>query len=855
MSGGDLVRRISSTPVEDAAAGLPEPGRRRAWWAAAVQWRNWPLLVKLGMVLVVPVVGALVLGVLRVTADVELAGSYADIERLAAVRGELVPMLSIIQRERSLAVQQPTGGTPQFQQQTQGTDTVISAMDRLVRDTPGLGASATTGYSDLTKALGSLRSLRENVVAGAGSSEVLDGYSIVINEVLAFDRALVGRFPDQELTGLSMALFDLQMAREQVSLQQAIGLVGLRRGELTEIERDLLLQTELRHSDKITDARVVAPRDLWQRYLNTVTGPDVQKQQALVRAARGTGKQVAARGQGKPVMPFTQAEWISAFDTTAGLLSDVARGASSQLRTTSGALGNSVSNRAGTQSVLLLAMVLLAAGIGGVLGRYLLRSVGLLRRTALDVAANRLPAAVAGIRAGKTVTIEPVPLRTTEEFGQLARAFDAVNGQAVRSAAEEAGLRSNLRNIFVNLSRRSQGLVERQLRLMEQLEQKEDDPDQLANLFRLDHLATRMRRNNENLMVLSGMELGRRFTEHVPLPDVLRAAVSEVEQYQRAVVRSAPMARIVGYAAGDLVRSVAELVENATAFSPPNTQVIIISQVNEDGTVLIDILDMGIGMAETELREANQRVAAGGGVDVPISRQMGLFVVGSLTTRHGIKVRLTRREEKDGGLRASVLVPAELVAAPKDLAPAESGPAPRRPEPEQKQELVLAKPGANGVSGRLESAGIYVRLPQFPQASSPASILFAAKKEPEAEVDVQVKVKVKPEEPAESERKEFAWLSSSAAHRKPDPAAPAPPSPFAEQAVEQVIEQADGPGGLPKRVPQAQLQATPVRKGGGARPAPARSATPRDATRARGFLSNYQAGIRQGKNTEGEENT
>src|SRR5262249_48002478 len=162
-----------------------------------------------------------------------------------------------------------------------------------------------------------------------------------------------------------------------------------------------------------------------------------------------------------------------------------------------------------------------------------------------------------------------------------------------------------------------------------------DDPDALANLFKLDHLATRMRRNNENLMVLSGMDLGRRVSAPMALPDVLRAAVSEVEHYQRAIVRSAPMVRVIGYAAGDLVRWVAELVENATAFSAPTTQVIITSRLTEDGSVMIDIVDQGIGMGDAELFEANQRVAAGGGVDVPVSRQMGLFVVGRLTARHG----------------------------------------------------------------------------------------------------------------------------------------------------------------------------------------------------------------------------
>ncbi|HEU5474460.1 MAG TPA: nitrate- and nitrite sensing domain-containing protein [Actinophytocola sp.] len=814
--------------VEPAAGALH---RGRSWWTAVAQWRNWPLLVKLGVVLVVPVLGALVLGVLRVRDDVALAESYADTERIATLRGELVPVLSSVQKERNLAAMSP-GGSDDYKKTTVETDGVIGRMDRLVAQIPELGPTAADGYRKLMANLGALQAVRESVDTGADAWIMLEGYRSAIDALLDFDRSLVGQFPSTELTGVSMALYDLQTAREQVAVQQAIGLVGMQRGTLMELERDQFIEAGIRLRDRIADTRAVAPEDLWRHYEETVTGPDVNKRQELV---------LRALGQGAVVMPFGATEWNSSSNISAELMDRVARNAAAQLQRESVNLQDSIGNRAGAQSVLLLAMVLVAGGIGLVLGRYMLQSVGLLRRTALDVANNRLPAAVASIRAGKPAeaAIEPVPLRTTEEFGQLARAFDAVNGQAVRSAAEEASLRSNLRNIFVNLSRRSQGLVERQLKLMEQLEQKENDPDQLANLFKLDHLATRMRRNNENLMVLSGMDLGRRATEPMALPDVLRAAVSEVEYYQRAVVRSAPMVRIVGYAAGDLVRSVAELVENATTFSPPDTAVIITSRVEDDGVVLIDIMDQGIGMGEAELREANQRVAAGGDVDVPISRQMGLFVVGNLTTRHGIRVRLSARpHDEGGGLRASLLVPAELVAREGGAVAPAPAPAPFR-SPGERTVLLAREPVAEpvpagagarqtGVLGMLESKGIFVQLPVLPNASSPAAILFAARTPVED---------AKPR-PAEATG-EFTWLGgpagqpATAPHTRPRPAAPI----------------ARGPDGLPKRVPQAQLLAPRDE-----RRASTPSSSPRDAARARGFLSNFQAGIRRSENTKAEDN-
>ncbi|HEV2783563.1 MAG TPA: nitrate- and nitrite sensing domain-containing protein [Actinophytocola sp.] len=816
--------------VEDGAS-VP-PGRRRAWWAAAVQWRNWPLLVKLGMVLVVPVVAAMVLGVLRVKADVELARSYADVERLATLRGGLVEVLSVIQRERKFAVQQPAGGSPTFKLQIDETDVITRDWQERARIAPDLGEAAARGYRELTGALSSLRTIRGDVTAGADALVVLGGYNAVTNALLEFDRTLVGQFPDRELSGISAALYDLQVAREQVSLQQAVGLAGLRRGALTDTERDMLIEAGIRLDDKLTEGRALAPPHLWQYYETTVTGPDVTSRRTLA---------LAARASGTIAMPFSESEWNSVSDSTTILMTNVLRTTAAELQTASTALQSSVSNRAGTQSVLVVVMLLLVLGIGGVLGRYLLRSVGVLRRTALEVAHTRLPAAVASIRAGEAakVAIEPVPLHTTEEFGQLARAFDAVNGQAVRSAAEEASLRNNLSNIFVNLSRRSQGLVERQLKLMEQLEQKENDPDQLANLFKLDHLATRMRRNNENLMVLSGIDLGRRASEPVPLPDVLRAAVSEIEHYQRAVVRSAPLSRIVGYAASDLIRLVAELVENATAFSPPTTQVVITSQLNEDGSVRIDIVDQGIGMGEAELHEANQRVAVGGGVDVPISRQMGLFVVGSLANRHGIQVRLSNRDDDEHGLRATVHVRRELVAM--DLSETQPVPVLATPGAAARADgaaaVVDAAPArSGGVTGRLQLAGIVVQLPDLPAATSPASILFAARTPVE-------------DNGAKSGPGQFTWLGDRAAARgSSGPARPAgpqgPPPPAAAHAK--------GPDGLPKRVPQAQLLGNPSR--GVPAPAPPPPAPTRDPARARGFLSNFQAGIRQSENSKGEPN-
>jgi hypothetical protein len=253
-----------------------------------------------------------------------------------------------------------------------------------------------------------------------------------------------------------------------------------------------------------------------------------------------------------------------------------------------------------------------------------------------------------------------VPVGTREEIGQVARAFDEVHSQAVRLASEQAQLRANVNDIFVNLSRRTQGLVERQLKLIDRLESGEQDPQQLDNLFQLDHLATRMRRNSENLLVLAGTDAANRSGRPVRLVDVLRAAVSEVERYQRLVLQQPPAVLVLGRSASDLVHLLAELLDNATQFSPPDSQVMVSSDFAADGSVVIEVADRGVGMTETELAEVNQRLADPPLVDASVSRRMGLFVVGRLAGRHGIAVQL-RRGEGGVGVSASVIMPSGLV--------------------------------------------------------------------------------------------------------------------------------------------------------------------------------------------------
>jgi PAS domain S-box-containing protein len=230
----------------------------------------------------------------------------------------------------------------------------------------------------------------------------------------------------------------------------------------------------------------------------------------------------------------------------------------------------------------------------------------------------------------------------------------------IRDVTEQAALRQSIGDLLHNLARRSQGLVDRQLELVDELERKEVDPDRLHELFRMDHLATRMRRNVENLIVLSGVDQRRRWSESVPLRDVVEAAVAEVEDYSRVQVAGIHDLTLAGHAASDVAHLLAELVENATSFSSPTTTVEVSGGPTGNGYVL-EIEDHGIGMSETELAEANRRLVEPLAADVAVSRMMGFHVVGRLAARHGIRVQL--RHHWFGGVTALVLLPAVLLGS------------------------------------------------------------------------------------------------------------------------------------------------------------------------------------------------
>ncbi|GGU77284.1 sensor histidine kinase [Lentzea flava] len=846
-------------------------------WRKISDWRNWRLPVKLGVVLLVPVAVAIGAGTLQISGYVDRSNNYVQMQGLVRLRADLAPLISSVQQERTLAAQSATSGSGvgAYQNQISATDNAAATVRRRVDRTDGLSEVARNRFTEMRSQLDTLKSVREKVVQGGDGGDPSGGtigYTSVVKSMLDFEQALISQLGDEAIAGTALALHNMVIAQEQVSLQHAIVLAGIGRTKLLGAEVRSLEQSDIRLQDRLGDFQAIATTEQRRDYEQTVTGIAVATRNTLVERALtqpdGVPAPTTRAGQPKPPPSFGIAvdEWNTASSTTTRLMEKVTRALQDELGNSAAALQDDTSNKAGAAAVILLAMLIIAGALGFVIGRYLLRSLSELRRSALDVAHHHLPEVVAAIRADRKpdTEIEPVPVHTTEEFGQLARAFDAVHEQAIRSAVEQSTLRSGMKNIFVNLSRRSQGLVERQLKLMEELERHEENPEQLANLFKLDHLATRMRRNNENLMVLSGTDVARRFHQPVPLADVLRAAASEIEHYQRVVVKSTPSVEIVGYAASDLVRLVAELLDNATAFSAPTTQVMIGSRIDQQGSVLVEVADQGIGMGPAELTEANERLSSGTEDDVPVSRQMGLFVVGRLAARHGITVRLRAPGEGREGLRAFVLVPSELVRSHEMPA-----------EPAQPRHAALPQPKQVAAKPHVVVKTPNLAPPPAPAPVAPAidhpresaewtSFRGAAIEEPLPQRQSRPAPNGSPNEtrptPVETTSSWFAGSgvsdesingdhSSPASRPGPSPSAAAswfgkkPAGGVWEQPGDPATDAGETDAGLPKRAPRKNLLPDlAARPEGGTRPpAPPK----RDPERARGFLASYQTGIRQ----------
>ncbi|OZB49162.1 MAG: hypothetical protein B7X40_05715, partial [Cellulomonas sp. 14-74-6] len=298
---------------------------------------------------------------------------------------------------------------------------------------------------------------------------------------------------------------------------------------------------------------------------------------------------------------------------------------------------------------------------------------------------DELPRLVEQVQVpGESPSLElpQIPVTSSDEVGRLAAAFNAVNATTVQVAQEQAALRGSIAEMFVNVARRDQVLLNRQLSFIDSLERSEEDPSTLANLFRLDHLATRMRRNAESLLVLAGIDSGRRLRDSLPLSDVIRTASSEIEQYDRVELELTADPAMLGFNALPAAHLLAELLENATVFSEPETPIVVATGVRGD-QVEVRIIDQGLGMSEVELDAANEKIRSVGAGDALGAQRLGLFVVGRLAQRLGAEVELRKSSRGTTGTETVVRFPSTLFQSTEVSALGSYGPAiPSAPVPE-----------------------------------------------------------------------------------------------------------------------------------------------------------------------------
>ncbi|WP_257901637.1 nitrate- and nitrite sensing domain-containing protein [Saccharothrix obliqua] len=669
---GDGLAALRDGTVTESTGGGPTTDVRARQSAGTAPWRlrNWRLPTKLAAVLLIPTLAALALGGLRVQSDLDDATEFNRLANQIQVEAAVADLVQQLQRERDLSTSYVASGKTVdrvvLDRQLRRVNDMTDALNTKISELSGdLGDEAVTRFRRAADQLNRLNSLRNAVRDTAYPSDaVLRTYSESVENLLDLGEQAIAGINHPELVRLHLATNAMSRIKEQESRKRGIMLDVFQRGGFGPGQERALLAANAELDAARNDFRKSATPDQAKIYDDMVTGLIVDTANDMQESALNLAT------EDKSLSTLRPEKWDIASTLTVNLTRDVENLLLEQLQNRTDELTGEARTAALRDSGIVLGALLLAMVMALFVARSILNPLRTLRRTALEVADHGLPDAVSRIlvdpnpqEAAKTA-IEPVPITTKEEVGQVARAFDAVHGEAVRLAAEQALLRDNVNSMFVNLSRRSQALVERQLNLIDRLEQDEQDPDQLASLFELDHLATRMRRNSENLLVLSGTDLSRRLTRPVPAAEVLGAAVSEVEQYARVQVGQTPELTVQGRAVNDLVHLIAELLDNATAFSDPVTKVTVRTARTRHGELAIEIQDRGVGMAEQEIADANERLADPPDVDVAVSRRMGLYVVARLAKRHDIKVRLRANEDIEGGTTALVVVPEALVAAP-----------------------------------------------------------------------------------------------------------------------------------------------------------------------------------------------
>jgi len=662
--------------------GHPE-GARHGGSGSSRGLKNWRVRSRLVLLIAIPTLTAVVLGGTRIVSSVQSALADQRTEQLAKLSTNITALSQRLEDERDRTVYfialgnkggradalvkatQPNAAAELsvVKQQYAGTDGLASTVRNELQTirSPFSTQAQQEAATSLTM-LQALPSLRDAAISTQlPALVVVQKYAQLIQALQALEDETSQGSSDATLSQTVRVLGLVSRMKEQASEQRAILTAALLQGTLSAGELSALnaaLSNQQSNLQAFNTSSTVAQRQLWN---NSVSSSFVYEASSEELQAISTAQ---ANANSLATDTTSADDWYGAMSNAINSqMGSVEAKLASQVQVRAQALRNSALLSSAVVGIVVLLVLALALVLTVVVGRSMVRPLRRLRAGALEVAGVRLPDMVRRMSetdgAGVPLEVEPIDVDSSDEIGEVARAFDQVHREALRLAANEAALRGNVNAMFVNLSRRSQSLVERQIRLIDDLEQGEQDAERLSNLFQMDHLATRMRRNSENLLVLAGHDASRRWNQPVALVDILRAAVSEIEQYERVSLNVQPGIAVRGPAVNDVVHLIAELAENATSFSSAETPVAVSGHLLNSGGVLLDISDQGVGMGAEEMAHANWRLDNPPVVDVAVSRRMGLFVVARLAARHGIRVRL--RPAPTGGLTALVWLPDEVV--------------------------------------------------------------------------------------------------------------------------------------------------------------------------------------------------
>lgn len=622
----------------------------RHWWRIT----SWPLLWKITVVLAVPLVVAVSLGGLRVQTALREATAFTEM----AAGVQLLPQLVALDNAAAIVagtLAQRTV-TEEMLDELDETVTTVDTARRSVTLDPGAAAA-------LDAALGVGRSLSGQARTGPVATSVLTEQRETVRTSLStVVAAIVDPITDQDVATQANQIADMWAAQRTLFEQgmSVVELTAVLRGESATAPSAEIWN--LLATLRTESALVEGPA---RRY--RADDPDIADIRTQIDRRTSLLRESVDRAPGQAVLDDLKQSLFASVSAYTGAVTT----SSTELREAVDAKSAALRTAAWRDTAVVAGLLFGGIVVAAVVAVSLLIPLRRLRTAARQIARHDLPAAIERIKIGDdpdAVATHRIDVHTDEELGQLARAVDAIHDQALRLAGEQAHLRLQMRSMFETLARRNKSLVDLQLELIEKLELDERDPSRLEHLFRLDHLAARLRRNGENLLILAGDRGPRARQASIRLGDIARAAISEVESYQRVHIESAPTGSLTGAVAVDLVHMLAELVDNALRASPPDSAVTITFTRTIEGGTAIDIVDTGIGISRGDLADINARLATRADPTTDTTRHMGLFVVGQVAARHGMRVLLrpTAAVERNGGVTATVDIPARLVVAPVD---------------------------------------------------------------------------------------------------------------------------------------------------------------------------------------------